>query len=284
MLVQREKQIICGNDYKEVDIIKAFTNKKMRGRGKRKEATAPKQKKLNDKNSRRYFLQLINSNFEDFKDWLLHLTYDNEHFPHSVEEAERTVRNFIRRLNYLCKKKGVPNCKYICVTSDTSTKTGKLVRVHHHIILSCELSRAEILSLWNYGRKNLNEIQGEGDKFSKLCEYLRKNTRGGRRWTSSINLKKPMQTVPNDFKYSAREIEKIAKAPLDKAYWERKYKGWELIQADDAYEATYNEITGWSIYLKLRRKKDKIKTPDFIRDKRKEPTKTPPNEKSNVLS
>ncbi len=257
MLVTREKQIICGKDYKEVDIIKAFTNKKLNGRGKKKAVTAPKQQRMNDKNARRYLLQLINTNFVDFRDWLLHLTYEEGKLPRTVEEAERNCKNFLRRLNYLCKKKGLPKCKYISITSDTSTKSGELVRVHHHIVLSCELSRAEILSLWNFGRKNLNELQGEGDKFAKLCEYLKKNCRSGRRWTSSLNLKKPLQTVPNDTKYTAREVEKIAKAPIDISYWERKYPGWTLTDADDAYTVTYNDFTGWNIYLKLRRKKAK---------------------------
>ena len=256
MLVQREKQIICGKEYKEVDIIKAFTNKKMSGRGKKRAVSSPKQQKLNDKNSRRYFVQLINANFVDFRDNLVHLTYEDGKIPKTIEEAERNARNFIRRINYILKKKNKGNCKYICVTSDTSSKSGKLVRVHHHIILSCELSREEILSMWNYGRININELQGEKDKFHKLCEYLKKNTRSGRRWISSLNLKKPLRTVPNDNKYTSREIEKLAKAPLNIKYWERKYPGWTLINTEDAYIAEYNELTGWSIYLKLMRIKD----------------------------
>ena len=212
-----------------------------------------KQKRYNYKMSKNTFNERTDEILSNENTKILCLTHCKQR---SKATAHKAVKNYIRRINYLCKKRGLPNCKYICVTSDTSSKSGKLVRVHHHIILSCELSREEILSMWNYGRININELQGEKDKFHKLCEYLKKNTRSGRRWISSLNLKKPLRTVPNDNKYTSREIEKLAKAPLNIKYWERKYPGWTLINTDDAYIAEYNELTGWSIYLKLMRIKD----------------------------
>lgn len=254
MLVTREKQILCGNNYKEVDIIKAFTNKKLCGRGKKKEVTSPCQKNLNDKRAWRYLGQLINTNFEDMTDYLLHLTFSEENLPATIEEGENIVKNYMRRLNYRLKKAGKGNCKYIIIPSVTSSKTGEMVRLHFHIVLSCALERKEILSQWSYGRKNLNELQGEDDKYQKLCEYLKKNFKSGRRWISSLNLKKPMMKAPNDNKYTARQVEKIAKAPVDIEFWEKKYPGWTLINSDSAYSVEYNELTGWSIYLKLRRK------------------------------
>ena len=259
MLVTRERQILCGKDYKEVDIIKAFTNKKLNGRGKKKELSSPKQKNLNDKRAWRYLCQLINTNFADMSDYLLHLTFKEEFLPSSVEEGEALVKNYMRRLNYRLRKAGKENCKYIIIPSVTSSKTGEIVRLHFHIILSCDLERAEILGQWKYGRKNLNELQGEEDKYQKLCEYLKKNFKSGRRWISSLNLKKPEEKMPNDMKYTGRQIEKIAKAPVDIDFWERKYPGWTLISCDDAYQVEYNEFTGWSIYLKLRRKVQRVK-------------------------
>ncbi len=254
MLVTREKQIICGEEYKEVDIINAFTNKKFNGRGPKKELSSPKQKNLNDKNAWRYLCQLINTNFKDFYDFLLHLTFDEEHLPATMDEAISLVKNYMRRLNYRLKKMGKENCKYIIIPTDTSSKDGAIVRIHFHIVLSCDLPREVILKQWSFGRKNLNELQGEKDKYQKLCEYLKKNVRSGRRWISSLNLKKPMMKVPNDNKYTARQVERIAKAPLDIEFWEKKYPGWTLINSDSAYIAEYNDLTGWSIYLKLRRK------------------------------
>ena len=253
MNVQREKQTFCGAEYKEIDIYTANTNKAM-GRSPRRCATPPKQQNLNDKNARRYLVQLINTNFRDNTDYLLHLTYDNNNLPATIEEAERNCRNFIRRLNYLLQKQAKENCRYIIVTSDTSTKTGKPIRIHHHIILSCDLSEKEILKNWNYGRRNLNELQGREDKYNKLVEYLKKNTGGKKRWVSSRGLKKP-KVQTNDRKFTRRQIEKIAKAPPDLELWERIYKGWELIKSENAFECTYNDLMGWHISLKLMKKK-----------------------------
>ena len=257
MIVTREKQILCGSDYKEVDIIRCATNKRFCGRGKRKALSSPAQKSLNDKKSKRYLLQLINTNFKDFRDSLCHLTYREENLPETLEEAEKRVKNFIRRINYVLKKMGADKCKYIIITTETSTKTGQLARVHHHVIISCSLTRDEIFLMWKEGRRNIDPLQGEGDKYNSLVEYLRKNAgskEGKKKWISSKGLLKPMEKVPNDNRYTARQVEKIAKGPVDREYWERKYPGWTLINSGNAYSAEYNELTGWNIYLKLRRK------------------------------
>jgi hypothetical protein len=257
MIVTREKQIICGNDYKEVDIIKCVANKKLCGRGKKKALSSPAQKSLNDKKSMRYLTQLINANFKDYRDYLCHLTYKDDALPETVEEAEKRVRNFIRRINYELKKRGEAKCKYIVITTETSSKTGELTRVHHHMIISCELTKDEIFMMWQEGRRNIDPLQGEEDKYNALVEYLRKNAgsrNGKKKWISSRGLLTPMEKVPNDNKYTARQVEKIAKMPLDREEWERKYPGWTLINSDSAYSAEYNELTGWNIYLKLRRK------------------------------
>jgi hypothetical protein len=61
----REKKITC-NDYGEVDIIPRTDNgeRAVKGkRGKRTRETEPKQKDLNDKNSKRYLVQMGNGNF-----------------------------------------------------------------------------------------------------------------------------------------------------------------------------------------------------------------------------
>ena len=67
---QREKKIYCGPsdtpDYMEVDIYQYTDNQKTAVKGKRakkEKVSAPKQKNLNDKNAKRYFVQLAESNF-----------------------------------------------------------------------------------------------------------------------------------------------------------------------------------------------------------------------------
>lgn len=73
----REKKIYCGKQYREVDIF-TYTDAQCRAvkrgtRSKKIKESEPKQKNLNDKNARRYFIQTANLNFGDDPD-ALHVT------------------------------------------------------------------------------------------------------------------------------------------------------------------------------------------------------------------
>lgn len=109
----REKKIYCGENYLEVDIIPISKNQKMpRGRrSKKKKVTAPKQKRLNDKRARRYFVQLVNTNFGK-EDLHVTVTYSNDELPETIEDAEREAKNYIRRLDYRRKKEGLSPVNY----------------------------------------------------------------------------------------------------------------------------------------------------------------------------
>ncbi len=101
----REKKIFCGDHYREVDIFGYTTaQKNAAARGKRSkkvQESEPKQKNLNDKNARRYFVQLGNLNFGDDPE-ALHVTatYSAKHLPRTVEAAEKEVSNYLRRVAY----------------------------------------------------------------------------------------------------------------------------------------------------------------------------------------
>ena len=88
----REKKTDCA-DYREVDIIPRTEEADMASRGKRgkkRKAQRPKQNALNDKNAKRYLVQLANGNFHA-GDLHTTLTYSAENLPGTVEEAEKTV-------------------------------------------------------------------------------------------------------------------------------------------------------------------------------------------------
>ena len=86
-----------------------------------------------------------------------------------------------------------------------------------------------------------------------LCVYLVKQSGGKKRWTSSQNLERPTSRT-NDGKYNRRQIEKWARERPGREFWEKKYPGWTLTDEDYGIEYKYNDFTGWSIYLKLRKK------------------------------
>ena len=91
------------------------------------------QKNLNDKNARKYVERLINQNFGDRDIWLT-LTYDDEHLPPDgdIDAAIKNMQNYIRRVNYQRKKRGLPNAKYVYVTEYNEDAE---IRWHHHIVM-----------------------------------------------------------------------------------------------------------------------------------------------------
>lgn len=261
----REKKIYCGDKFMEVDIY-PFTKKQQEVSGgkreKRKRVTAPKQKNLNDKNARRYLIQLMNSNFTE-KDLHVTCTYKMGEHPDTVEEAETEARNFIRRVNYLRKKKGLDPIKYILV-SEMTYKNEMLIRVHHHIVMSGDLERDEVEDLWRkkrkkgqkkgekIGRINADRLQPDENGLAALAAYLTKEPNRKKRWSSSQNLKRPME-LTNDRKYSKRQLEKIANGLVDNDYWKKKYPGWHITDKDYGIQVSYNELSGYYIYLRLRK-------------------------------
>lgn len=262
----REKKIYCGDNFLEVDIIPKLGLRKIKPgtRSKKIKVTAPKQKKLNSKNAKRYFIQLMNSNFGK-KDLHITVTYKNKYLPKTIKDANREAGNYIRRISYRRKKEGLEPLKYILVTEHNSRKKdGKIIRIHHHIIVNAGLHRDTLEDLWRRPRKK-GEKEGERIGFANsdrlqpnefgleaLARYLSKNPKGKKRWSSSQNLIKP-EMRDNYFKYSKRKVEKIVRDEADnKAFWGKQYPGWFLTQ----YVSKWNDITGWSIYLKLRKLKE----------------------------
>jgi hypothetical protein len=280
----RQKTILCGRNRKQVEVYNYSDErqKAVKGkRNKRKNVTPPKQQDLNDRNSKKYFGQLVLSNFLE-GDYILHATYTQKNLPNSFEEAQKEFRKFTHRVQYHCKKKGMPEPRFINVT-ERSESNG---RVHHHCFLKCELTRDEIENLWRFTKKkgekirksigyiNVDRLQGELDP---IIGYVAKDfgnsdeppetaqgekqscgkvgrPKNKRRWTSSKNLTKPVECPPNDSKWSRRELERAAKEHADdREYWEKCYPGWTLVE-NTTVKARYSEETGWSLDIKLRRK------------------------------
>ena len=265
----REKKIYCGDHYREVDIY-SYTDaqKKASSRGKRSKKvkeSEPKQKNLNDKNARRYFTQTANLNFGSDA---LHVsaTYSARYLPATIEEAEKEVTNYLRRVQYRREKEGLPPLKYMLVTAYSTGKDGeKPVRIHHHIIMNGGLDRDTVEELWRKRKRkgqkkgdrigfcNADRLQSDENGISALCNYLVKQAAGKKRWSSSHNLERPTSRT-NDGRWNHRQIERIAKEQPGREFWERKYPGWTLTDEDYGIEYKYNDFTGWSIYLKLRKK------------------------------
>ena len=205
----REKKTYCGEDYLEVDIFnytKTEEENAQKGtRSKKEVESTQKQVDWNDINSRRRFLQLVHTNFGE-GDIHVSLTYNERNLPPTLEDAERELKNYLRRVAYLRGKKGLPPLKYMAIPTCTYQKDGVTpARIHHHIIMNGGLDRDEIEDLWRKRRErkhkkgekigyaNADRLQPEENGLAALCEYLAKQAGGKKRWSSSQGLEQPAQ-------------------------------------------------------------------------------------------
>lgn len=259
----REKKIYCGEDYLEVDVIPCSNQKK--GRAGKNGESSQAQKNLNEKNAKRRFVQLGNTNFGR-GDLCVDCTYADGFLPSTLGQAFNDLGNYIRRIKYHMGKKGL-ELKYMAVTEYSTEEEGhgvpderaQPVRVHHHLIINGGLDRDFIESLWSkkvkggeekasIGFCNADRLQPDENGIEARCNYMQKRKKGCKRYSCSQNLKKPV-TRKNDSKYSFKKVRELSRTPEDKGYWRGQFPGYE----PSRIEWEYNEFTGWAVYVKLRR-------------------------------
>lgn len=246
----REKKIFSGQML-EVEIYPITKNERKQPRKKKEKLSAQKQKNLNEKNAKKHLIRLVNTNFTD-NDLAIHLTYDKNNLPKNEEEAGRDVANFMRRVKYHCKKRGLPKPNYIAVIEYKEPVEGKEVRIHHHIVISGDIGRDEIERLWKKGRANADRLKADEYGYEALARYISKDPKGSKRWTQSKNLKQPTVKV-NDYKYSKRKVKQISSYPEDRRLFEKLYPGYILNDC----KVVANDITAAiHLYIKMRKLKN----------------------------
>lgn len=268
----REQRHVCGDNYMEIDLYPISEREKGASlSAKRRQASSRIQQNLNARNARRYFIQLLNANFTE-RDIHWTGTYDDAHLPDSIEQADHDLELFLRRVRSQSRKRGLPAPRFIAVTEWREEGGGlPAVRVHHHVVLSCGLSRDELERLWYRGKDkerlgitNADRLQFDRESLERLANYLTKYTNRKRRWRQSRGLEKPQRPRPNDGKYTRRQLERLVTsgAVFDSEFWRRKYQGWEI----NDITPIQNDVTKeWSIYLKLRRTVPRRKSTVFAK-------------------
>lgn len=281
IMFYREKKIDCGS-YREADIIPRTDSaeKAVKGRrGKSKKVSEPKQKDLNEKNSKRYLVQLGNGNF-GAGDLHVTYTYSAKYLPKTEAEADRRIGNYLSRIAYRRKKLGLPPLKYILVTEygyakDDPDHQGRPVRIHHHVIMNAGLDRDEVEMMWTaerinwrkydadhsygdtverLGYVNADRIQTNENGIEALCKYVMKNPRGKKRWSSSRNLVRPVEQPPADHKHTKKKVEALAKSnDQGQDFFQKQFPGYTIVEV----KPEYYEETGWHIYLKMWKKPEK---------------------------
>jgi len=241
----REKRIDYG-PFTDAEIYPVTLRESRMSRKAKNRQSRLAQKNLNDKNAKKHIIRLVNGNFTD-KDIVVHLTYDQLHLPMVEEQARRDLANYIRRIKSARKKKGLPALKYLAVIECRDPHDGRVgVRIHHHIVMSGDMSRDEVEALWGKGRSNADRLQADEHGYEGLARYMTKDPRGSKRWCASKNLKQPEVHI-NDHKFSKRRVEQLASCPGDWAQIEKIYPGCKVIDC----KPEVNAISG-GIYLYIK--------------------------------
>ena len=243
-----EKKYYCG-DYLEVDIYPVY--KKQRGRSKKAKPTSEIQKKLNQRNAERKLIRLLNTNFTK-RDIRFDLTYDEDHYPNSPEEAQKQCQNFLRRVKYARAKRGLPALKYVFVTEIGRDKG----RLHHHVVMSGGMDITELAEIWGRGYTAAKPLQFNEQGITGIAMYLVKEPILGKRWCGSRNLSKPIEAERTGQlpQYQVREWNNSGMD--NKAEIERTYEGYTLADV----KPFFNEVNGgYYVTLRLRRQKQKQK-------------------------
>lgn len=253
----REKKTYSGKTF-EPEFYPVTIDGRRYTRGRKKQLSRAAQKRLNDKNARKYLWRLMETNFDE-NDYYCTFTYRDSEMPLTYDDFKRDINNFFKRLRRARKNAELKdNLRYIYAIECTVSKRTGVARWHLHIVMNGGIERKKIKELWGKGDiKKVDELQPDEHGFERLANYLSKEwtnellPANRKRYTPSRNLKQPIVKT-KDGVFSSAHLERLCKQRIDDAdFWERRYKGYRFISA----EAIYNEDYGtWHLSVIMRKR------------------------------
>ena len=254
----------------EAELFPVYGRAKMAAvRAAKKNLTKEAQERANHARSIRREIMLAEANFTS-RDYFLHLTYKGNE--PSFERAEKDVRNFLQRVKYLRKKRGLDDVKYICVIEDGEGKK----RIHAHMLISGGIHRDELQRIWNnstvsgggtikadpldtenglegavvYMAKELwakgYRNQPDEDEIDGIARYMVNHVTKKRRWRNSRNLKEPRVSTSAS-RFSNRKVKLVARDfhATAREIMEKTYPGYRFIQC----AVYYSDVTD-GVYIR----------------------------------
>lgn len=183
MRVRMREHIYYTGNYAEVEVFPVI--EKPKSRRAKCQPTSEMQEIINQEHAERKLTRLVHTNFNN-DDYSLHLTYSDGHEPESLDEVNRDIKNYLRRLRRKYKKAGV-EFKYIYAVELSS-------RFHIHAFLSQgAISREEIEDSWGKGTANADRLQFSNNGVADLSRYVQKQHLNYKRWQGSRNLVQPVE-------------------------------------------------------------------------------------------
>jgi hypothetical protein len=267
--LQYRIKIIKSGDILEIEIYPINPAwKKLEGK-KRERLFIPSrnaQRNLNDINTRKKISRLIHANFTREHIWVT-LTYSEENMPKDLNEAQRHLKNYFRRLRTHIKKHSLPELKYIYVTERTENEATGKIHTHHHIITNIT-DRDTAEAFWKLGgRTHSRKLQPDDSGLEGLARYIakpetkEKNRKGKKTYGTSLNLAKPKinksdgRLPTTNYKLSKRRVAEIAKNEnIGNAVLEKNYTGYKVVPYSDKelIKVRYSDYTtGAYIYARM---------------------------------
>jgi len=243
----RVKTIKSG-DMLECEIYPIWNSSKKK-RCEKLNTTSKAQKNLNDRNTKKNIIRLMNTNFSSDDMWAT-FTYDADCLPEDETLAKRDMQNYIRRLKRIIKKNDLEDLKYIYVTEyEDDPQKGKK-RVHHHVVMNFK-DRDIAEKVWDKGgRTHSRRLQPDDYGLEGMARYITKDPKNSKRYTTSRNLKKPTITVA-DSKMTKRRAEKIAKNCNDSpVIFEKWYQGYNF---NDIEIKLSEFVSGTYMYVRMKK-------------------------------
>lgn len=183
-------------------------------RGQRTERSSPEKTASNANNVTRTVARYINDNFRHGDGWLSP-SYDGERYERVLARARRRMKMdpslserdaiwfsaqhegelLMDRVRREAKKRGL-ELRYLLTTSDVDSKTGELVRIHHHLIV-CRECVEIVKEKWGSAefmdpeRPEYKDRLWDMTDYTPLAEYMMGQVRhipNAKRYTPSRNL------------------------------------------------------------------------------------------------
>ena len=240
----REKRTLCGKEYMEVDLYAITPEEHAAKRRKKGRPSTERQRRRNAEHARRYRVQKANANFTVLG-FNVTLTYEDGYLPEDWEQAKKDLRNWMRRVVLAaCKAFDVKKAdiRFMGLTA-CGRKAG---RFHHHILVECAgltmrqnaQFRQMLEDKWalrqpdgSYeplGTANADRLNLQ-NRLDDLITYFCKHS--ALCWYESRNLIQPEEQVPNDTRWSRKQLRVGCTECRDSAYWwEQKYPGGKFVR------------------------------------------------------
>lgn len=207
------------------------------------------QNNLNDKNSRKRYIRVVNENFGEGDFWIT-LTYTDNWYPSTEKQAINNFGNYIRRVNRLRRKKGLGNARYVYIIEWEDEPGEK--RCHFHVIMEQGIDRNTLEDMWDYAVINdTSRIHPNEEGITGLAAYMadKKKKKGKRRWIPSKNLRKPKESVRH-YRPGKRKVEKMVRDYEEIREFFEKERKWDGYQFVDA-EVFYNKFN-CAFYIRIK--------------------------------